>query len=276
MQPFVSPQTQLAAALGNANPALIGKFNSINNVQLSTQGTLHYSRGFNSFGLVSANGFRGQVEGGYNRINITKLMGAPGKKDTVIRSRSKPTSTHAAMDLMLRKWKFEFNKDSILDLPVVYDGQGVGTVTVTFKDGAIEAYGTFQFKIAPGPDSIADLQINTNLGDGLYPSGRTDKGQAQFLSYPADASGESAYFGSIFTGYPIDQLLIDKVSAITGIGWIMSPGQYSLAGAKVTYVGPVRPGLDLVKDPYSQICTILLSDSCENFAGELVFYYNPN
>lgn len=276
MEPFVNPLAQLSAALGVANSLLVGKFASIESIKPAEAGGIFAGRGNNSHGFVSATGFRGLVDTGYNRVDMSALMGAVGKQDIVIRTRQKPTSTHGALDIMNRKWKFELQKDSLLDLPIAYDGNGVGTVTVQFKDGMPEAWGTFQFKLAPGPDTVAHLPLNTYLGYGLYPNGRNDIGQAQFLSYPVDCSAENAYLGSLWKGQPIDRLLVDKVSSLTGIQWITAPGQYSLMDAKVTYVGPVRPGVDVPKDPFTQIATIELGSPCTNFAGELTFYFNPN
>ena len=277
MKPFVNPLAQLSAALGAANSLLVGKFANIESIKPAEAGSVFERRNCNSHGLVSATGYRGLVDTGYNRIDMSVLMGAVGKQDIAIRTRQKPTSTHGALALMNRKWKFEINKDSVLDLPIAYAGDGVGTVTVQFKDGVPEAYGTFQFKLAPGPDNVATLNLNYYLGYGLYPNGRNDIGQAQFLSYPIDCSAENAYLGSLWKGQPIDTLLVDKVSALTGITWISNaPGAYSLQDAKVTYVGPVRPGIDVPKDPFTQIATIELGSSCTNFAGELTFYFNPN
>lgn len=276
MKPFNDPMPQLSAALGVANTLLVGKFANIEAIKPSEVGSLAYSRGYNSHGLVSATGFRGLVDAGYNRIDMTNLMGVVGKQDIVIRTRQKPTSTHGALALMNRKWKFEFKPESVLDLPIAWSGDGVGTVTVQFKDGMVEAWGSFQFKLAPGPDSVASLPMNNYLAYGLYPNGRNDIGQAQFLSYPVDCSAENAYLSSVWKGQPVDQLMVDRISSLTGIQWITTIGDYSLLDAKVTYAGPIRVGIDIPKENFTQIVTVELGAACTNFAGELTFYFNPN
>ena len=146
MQPFTNAKAQISAELSTKHPKLVNKFEKIERVT-SSAGTIHELRDRNSYGLVSAVGFKGRVEMAYDRVDFAKLMGGLGKQDNVIRTRSKPSSTHKALGLLDRKWNLGIPTDSIKDLPVKYDGDGIGTVTVEAVEGDIIAFNKFIFKL---------------------------------------------------------------------------------------------------------------------------------
>lgn len=275
MQPFTNAKAQISAELSTKHPKLVNKFEKIERVT-SSAGTIHELRDRNSYGLVSAVGFKGRVEMAYDRVDFAKLMGGLGKQDNVIRTRSKPSSTHKALGLLDRKWNLGIPTDSIKDLPVKYDGDGIGTVTVEAVEGDIIAFNSFIFKLKPGPDNISVLPLSTNLGAALYPSGQTAKGQAHLISYHVDTTPHNAYLASVWPSQPIDAEMIEVINSLTGITWTLSPGEYSLSGAEVVYGGVIRPGYDVPKANFTRIVTINLGAACSNFAGELVFYHNPN
>jgi len=275
MQPFRNPFAELSAAVGKVNANLVNKLQAVVDVKPST-GTVHELRKRNSYGRFSAVGYRGWVDTAYNRINLTEVFGDKLKQDISIKSRLAPATTHQALQLINRKWNLELQASSVQPLPVVYDGDGVGTVTVTAVDGALDIYGSFTFKIIPGPDNVAEINVSRDIGDGLYPSGNSAKGQAQFLSYPVDTTAHNSYLAGVWQGETIDQAMIDVINDLTGISWSLSPGQYSLSGASVVYAGVVRPGWDLPKPNFTRVVVIRLGSACTNFAGELVFYHNPN
>ena len=276
MQPFKNPFSELSAAVGRVNANLVNKLATVEDVK-SSVGTIHELRKRNSYGRFTAVGYRGWMETAYNRIDLTEVFGAAQKQDVSVKSRLAPTTTHQALQLINRKWNLELQPASIKPLAVVYDGDGVGTVTVEAVDGALDVTGSFTFKIIPGPDNIAELPLSTSLGDGLYPSGQYVKGQAQFLSYPVDTTNWNGYLAGVWTGQAIDEALVQTVSEMTGVTWTASAaGQYSLQGAVVTYAGPVRAGWDLPKPNFARVVVIQLGAACSNFAGELSFYHNPN
>lgn len=276
MQPFKNPFAELSDAVGKVNANLVGKLATVEDVK-SSAGTVHELRKRNSYGRFTAVGYRGWVETAYNRINLTEVFGDAQKQDISIKSRLAPTTTHQALQLVNRKWNLELQAASVKSLPVVYDGDGVGTVTVEAADGALDVTGKFTFKIIPGPDNIAELPLSTALGDGIYPSGQTAKGQAQFLSYPVDTTPWNGFLAGIWTAQAITDELVEKVSEMTGVVWTAgAAGDYSLQGASVTYAGPVRAGWDLPKPNFSRVVVIRLGAACSNFAGELTFYHNPN
>ena len=276
MQPFKNPFSELSVAVGKVNANLVGKLSAVEDVK-SSVGTIHELRKRNSFGRFTAVGYRGWVETAYNRINLTEVFGDALKQDVSIKSRLAPTTTHQALQLVNRKWNLELQPASVKELPVVYDGDGIGTVTVEAVDGAIDVTGGFTFKVIPGPDNIAELPLSTALGDGLYPSGQTAKGQAQFLSYPVDTTDWNGYLAGVWTGQSIDETMVTTISEMTGIAWTASAaGDYSLQGAVVTYAGPVRAGWDIPKPNFTRVVVIQLAAGCSNFAGELSFYHNPN
>ncbi len=275
MQPFNNALAQISAELSTKHPKLVNKFDKIERIK-SSEGTIHELRDRNSYGLVSAVGFKGRVEMAYDRINYAQLMGGPGKQGNVIRTRSKPSSTHKALALLDRKWNLGIPPESILDLPVKYDSEGIGTVTVEAVDGDVIGFNKFTFKLKPGPDNISTLPLKGNLGAALYPSGQTAKGQAQLISYPVDTTAHNAYLASVWSSQPIDAEMIQVINDLTGVTWSLNPGEYSLSGAEVVYGGIVRPGYDMPKANFTRIVTINLGAACSNFAGELVFYHNPN
>lgn len=275
MQPFTNAEAQISAELSTKHPKLVNKFEKIERVT-SSAGTIHELRDRNSYGLVSAVGFKGRVEMAYDRVDFAKLMGGLGKQDNVIRTRSKPSSTHKALGLLDRKWNLGIPTDSIKDLPVKYDEEGIGTVTVEAVEGDIIAFNKFIFKLKPGPDNISVLPLSTNLGAALYPSGQASKGQAHLISYHVDTTPHNAYLASVWPSQPIDAEMIEVINSLTGVTWTLSPGEYSLSGAEVVYGGVIRPGYDVPKANFTRIVTINLGAACSNFAGELVFYHNPN
>lgn len=275
MQPFTNALAQISAELSAKHPKLVNKFDKIERVK-SSVGTVHELRDRNSYGLVSAVGFKGRVEMAYDRVDFAKLMGGPGKQDNVIRTRAKPSSTHKALALLDRKWNLGIPTESIKDLPIKYDAEGIGTVTVEAVDGDVIAFNKFTFKLKPGPDNISNLPLATNLGAALYPSGQAVKGQAHLISYHVDTTDHNAYLASVWPSQPIDSEMIEVINALTGVTWSLNPGEYSLSGAEVVYGGVIRPGYDMPKANFTRIVTINLGAACSNFAGELVFYHNPN
>lgn len=275
MKPHDNPFSILSEAVGQISPRLVNKLEAVENVR-PTAGTIHELNKRNSFGIFSCVGFRGTVEVSYDRIDLTKLLGHAQKQDIRIYSRLKPANSHQALQLVNRKWHLGIKPESIEQLPVSYDEEGVGVVTVKAAAGALDVIGEFKFIVYPGADNISELALNFSLGEGLYPSGQSAKGQAPLLSYPADTTPHNAYLSSVWQGQPIDAEMIDVINELTGQTWTTAAGNYSLSGAAVTYAGPVRPGWDLVKENFSRIVTIRLGAACANFAGELVFYHNPN
>lgn len=275
MYPHDNPFNVLSQAVGAINPRLVNKLEAVEKVR-PTAGTVHELNKRNSYGVFSAVDFRGTVEVSYDRIDLSKLMASTQKQDIRVYSRLKPANSHQALQLVNRKWHLGLQTESIELLPVSYDGEGVGNVTIKAKEGALDVIGEFKFIVYPGADNISELNLNFALGDALYPSGQSAKGQAQLLSYPADTTTHNAYLSSVWAGQPIDAEFIAIINELTGVEWTTAPGAYSLAGAAVTYAGEVRPGWDVPKENHVRIVVIKLSSSCTNFAGELVFYHNPN
>lgn len=275
MIPFDNPFAELSKAVGKLNPALVNKLETVEDVKPSA-GTAHELNKRNSYARFACVGFRGTVDASYNRIDLSKFMGDAQKQDMSIRSRSKPATSHQALKLINRKWQLGLEPEDIKLLPVSYDLEGIGLVTVEAEPGCLSCFGSFKFHVIPGPDNISDLPLQRDLGYGLYPSGQIAKGQAQFLSYPADTTPHNAYLSSLFANKPIDEELVTVVSELTGIQWSLNPGDYSLAGAVITYVGECRAGWDVVKPNFTRVAVIKLGSACSNFAGELGFYHNPN
>lgn len=275
MDIFENPFAVLGTAFGKIHAKLQGNLAAIESVKPSA-GTVHELRKRNSYGLFSAVGLKGRVEGAYDRINLSTFLGAVGKQDIDIKTNSKPANSHQALPLVDRKWNLKLQPASIVSLPITYDGDGIGTVTIRGVEGALDVYGQFVFRIIPGADNIAELNLSTNLNNALYPNNNPAKGQASFLSYPADTTPHNAYLSSVWTNQPIDQAMIDVIDALTGVSWGTAPGEYSLSGAQVSYAGVVRSGWDVPKTNFTRIVVITLGADCSNFAGELVFYHNPN
>lgn len=275
MKPFDNAFAELSTALGTLDPSLVNTLERVEDVK-STDGTIHALNKKNSYGRFSAVGFRGTVDASYNRIDLSAMFGTAQKQDLSVRTRTKPANTHQALKLVNRKWQLGLTTTQVENLPVVYDGNDVGVCTVKAVTGDLAVFGQFNFTVQPGPDNISDLNLNYTLGAALYPSGQTAKGQAQLISYPVDTTTHNAAIAALFAGKPIDADLVTLVSELTGVQWSANAGDYSLSGASITYVGLVRPGWDLTKPNFSRVAVIRLGDACSNFAGDLVFYHNPN
>lgn len=275
MKPFDNAFAELSTALGKIDASLVNTLEAVEDVK-STEGTIHALNKKNSYGRFSAVGFRGTVDASYNRIDLSALFGAALKQDMVVRTRSKPANAHQALKLVNRKWQLGLIADQVENLPVVYDGNDIGVCTIKAVAGDLAVFGQFSFTVQPGPDNISDLGLNYDLTNALYPSGQTAKGQAQLISYPVDTTEHNAEVAALFANKPIDADLVTLVSTLTGVQWSLNAGDYSLSGASITYVGVVRPGWDLTKPNFSRVAVIRLGTACSNFAGDLVFYHNPN
>lgn len=275
MKPFDNAFAELSAALGTLDSTLVNTLERVEDVK-STEGTIHALNKKNSYGRFSAVGFRGTVDASYNRINLSEFLGVDKKQDMFVRTRSKPSNTHQALKLVNRKWQLGLATTQVENLPVVYDGNDVGVCTVRAAAGDLAVFGEFKFTVQPGPDNISDLGLTYALGYALYPSGQTAKGQAQLLSYPVDTTAHNAELSALFANKPIDDALVTLVSDLTGVQWSLNAGDYSLSGATITYVGALRPGWDLTKPNFTRVAVIRLGAACANFAGDLVFYHNPN
>ena len=273
MKPFSDFIGQLRIALGAANPKLVNRLSTVTN-PTPTAGTSDAFRRRNTKGTFEAAGFSGRAQLCYNRINLPDFLGT---NQLFVTSRLKPATTVEALPLINRKYRLELKAEDIIEDPISWDvDSGIGSFILAANASSIGLMGQVQMRILPGPDTICDVALNSDLGLALYPSGNNTKGQAQLISYPCDTSAYNADLSSWITGQTITTPMLEIVRAITNLDWAMAEGDYSFSGASITYAGPVRPGIDIPKTNFTRIVTIRLGDACSNFAGELTLYHNPN
>ena len=149
---------------------------------------------------------------------------------------------------------------------------GNGTAIIKANTRSLGWIGQFTVTIAPGDAKIEQWMTDTDLAGVAYPSGQSDKGQAEVYSYRYDCTTQSAALGTVVTG-EVTQTLADLLVEITGDSWTFNAGEYSLQGATVTYNGANT--VDKPSNPlYSNILEITLGAACTNFAGTLRFHFN--
>lgn len=273
MQPFSDILGSLRTMLGNANPKLVQRLTAVTDPK-PTAGTPLEFRRRNTSGVFEAQGFSGTAVLCYNRISLEEFMGRDGH---YIVTRQRPAVVYDALPLINRKYRLGLLPDDVVNSIISWDPDtGVGTVILEGKPESLGVIDRIALQFRPGPDPIADLPLNGNLGKALYPSGQSTKGQAQFISYPCDTAAMNGELASWTTGAAITTDKLEVLRSITKLDWVMAPGDYSLAGAEITYAGTIRPGIDIPKPNFVRIVTIKLGTQCSNFAGELTLYHNPN
>lgn len=273
MKPFNDPMQVLRVHLGEANAKLQNRLSKVSGPK-PTAGTPDEFRRRNSSAFFQATGFSGSAKLCYDRIVLQDFLGRDCH--TVI-TREKPAKIREAVPLINRKYLLELNPEDVSDGDITWDPETKRGVFILEADpDSIVISGRVAFELHPGPDLISELELDGNLGDALYPSGTSAKGQAQFLSYPKDTSAHNGELSAWRTGEPITTEKLEIIRSITDLDWVMADGDYSLNGAELTYAGVVRPGIDIPKPGFMRIITIKLGNQCTNFAGELTFYHNPN
>lgn len=273
MIPFNNIFGALSKMLGTANPKLNQRLSKVTDPK-PTAGTPNEFRRRNTSASFEAEGFSGSAILCYNRIDLAAFLGRDGH---AITTRQKPKFIYDALPLINRKYRLTLLQDDVVNNLITWDpDSGEGTVILEAKPESLGIIGRVALKFKPGPDPISELPLNGNLGKALYPSGRTDKGQAQFISYQCDTSAYNGELSSWTTGAAIDIEKLEIIRAITGLDWVMANGAYSLNGAEITYAGDIRPGIDIPKPNFVRLVTIKLGEQCSNFAGELTLYHNPN
>lgn len=273
MIPFSDFFGALRTMLGAADPKLVNRLAVVSNPR-PTLGTPHEFRRRNTYAVFEATGFSGGAELCYNRIQLDEFLGAGGH---TITTRMQPAMTHDALPLVNRKYRLFLKPEDVVNEPVEWDAQtGRGSFTLRAVISSLGISGTVGFTLIPGADPISELTLVGNLSMALYPSGQNTKGQAQFISYPCDTTDYNGVLSAWRTGEAITADKLEVVRQVTNLDWVMQAGDYSLAGAELTYAGEIRPGIDIPKPNHTRIATIMLGSGCTNFAGELTLYHNPN
>lgn len=273
MIPFNDVFGALRTMLGAADPKLVNRLSVVSNPR-PTLGTPHEFRRRNTYAIFEATGFSGGAELCYNRIQLSEFLGAGGH---TITTRQQPMMTHDALALVNRKYRLFLRAEDVTNEPITWDPQtGRGAFTLRAVVSSLGIAGSVDFTLIPGADPIAELELVGDLSMALYPSGQNIKGQAQYISYPCDTADYNGSLSAWRTGEAITADKVEVIRMVTNLDWVMQAGDYSLAGAELTYAGVIRPGIDIPKPNYTRIVTVKLGSECANFAGELTFYHNPN
>lgn len=149
---------------------------------------------------------------------------------------------------------------------------GSGTAVITANTRSLGWVGQFTVTIAPGDAKIEQWLTDTDLAGVAYPSGQSDKGQAEVYSYRYDCTTWATALSTAVVG-DITQELADLLVEITGDSWTFEAGEYSLQGATVSYCGVNT--VDKPSNPlYGNLLEITLGSACTNFAGVLRFHFN--
>lgn len=273
MIPYNDVMGALRTMLGDANPKLKQRLSTVVNPK-STAGTPNEFRRRNTVADFEATGFSGSAALCYDRHDLADVLGEDGH---YITTRKTPQLVYDALGLINRKYQLTLKPDDIINSMISWDkDSGVGTAVLEAKPESLGLIGKVKIEFRPGPDPIFELNLKSDLGQALYPSGQSAKGQAQYISYPCDTSAHNGELASWKTGDAITTDKLEIVRAITKIDWVMNDGDYSLNGAEIVYAGDVRPGIDMPKPNHLRLVAIKLGTQCSNFAGELMLYHNPN
>src|SRR5574343_319662 len=232
---------------------------------ISAEDTIFELLGANSTIIVGSSVAYGLTRVGYNRMAIESVFPKgldcllPAEVDTV----------YKALPYLSYRTAIPLNEADYLDGPIAYVGN-TGTFTLTPADTNLIFTGSVVVKVTKGKKYLHLLSNPvTSLGNLVYPSSDTTKGQAALLSYSSDPTVKAVELSALVAGTTPDQNLVDIVSAITGQTWTLVAGAYSLLGATIDYGGPVS-GSYPTKTGFNNLVVITLSASnCTNYAGQI-------
>ncbi len=205
----------------------------------------------------------------YNRLSLGSLFDGY----MTIYSPDSLDNVHSFIPLINAQYGWELTEDEILNAPVTLTN-GVGE----FILNALNSFtftGSILVKVKKGPRKLPS-GLTVAIGNAVYPSKQTAKGQAEIYAYSFDTTENNAALSALITGQQITQSVCDLLVAITGNAWSLATGDYSLSGATITYSGLVDPKVHPTKTGYTRVVAITLGADCALFAGTLYFHCNSN
>lgn len=222
--------------------------------------------------------YLGSVRVNYDRADFSQIF-ASTPLNTYAKLRAfRPSTIHDLIPALNDHYGLQLTKADIEDGALSL-ANGEGTAVIQAKATSLGWRGAFTVTIVPGDAKLEDWLLDTDLAGVPYPSGQDVLGQAEVYSYGIDAT---AYWNALRQividtegGEAVNQVLVDLVNELTGDSWTLAPGDYSFAGAKVTYNG--ANSTDKPSNPdYTYIMEIGLTNQCTNFAGTFRIHYNGN
>lgn len=272
----------------DARPQIIAEANRLNNIALKMSDIVFQVPTPASGGTTTKNTtvvlraspsapYTDSVPVNYDRLDLATVF-AHTPVNTYAKVRAfKPATIHDLIPALNLTYGTEFSANDIEDGPLTLVDGG-GTALIKAKPGSFTWLGEFTVTVAPGDMNLEREVVSTNLNGLNYPSGQSVKGQAEVYSYRYDCSAYGDVLEGIEVpegGLPVNQVLADFVSDITGDTWVLDGSvDFSLEGAVVKYNG--TNSLEFVESNknFDYLIEIDLSASCANFAGTLRFHYN--
>ena len=231
----------------------------------------------NSSVLLRSNNplYGGSVRVNYDRLDFSKVFSTT-PLNTYAKLRSfRPATIHDLIPDLNDYYGLQLTAEDIVDRPLTLT-DGAGTAVIEATPGSLGWTGKFTVTIVPGDAKLEKWVLDTDLNGVQYPSGQSEKGQAEVYSYQYDATKYWDYLKDLRVGaegmdVPVE--LLNIIVELTGTGWTMEAGDYSMQGAKITYNGTNEIGHQ-TNPSYGYYLEILITDSCAMLAGHLRFHYN--
>lgn len=221
--------------------------------------------------------YSGQTRVFYDRLDFGQVF-AHTPLNTYAKLRAfRPTTIHELVPALNDYYGLNITPLDIIDGPLELVN-GVGQVVIKANPRSIGWRGEFTVTIAPGDAKLEQWLTDTDLSGIEYPSGQSQKGQAEAYSYRYDASKFWQALRDIEVpedGMLVPQAVCDMLVELTGDSWNFVAGDYSLVGALIVSNG--ANSVDKKTNPnYTSVMEIRLGDACQNFAGMLNIHYNTD
>lgn len=231
----------------------------------------------NSSVLLRSNNplYGGSVRVNYDRLDFSKVFSTT-PLNTYAKLRSfRPSTIHDLIPDLNDYYGLQLTADDIVDRPLALT-DGAGTAEIEAAVGSLGWIGKFTVTIVPGDAKLEKWVTDTDLNGVQYPSGQSEKGQAEVYSYQYDATKYWDYLKALQVpqeGMDVPVELVNIITEMTGNSWALEAGEYSMLGAKITYNGTNEIGRP-TNPSFSYYLEILLSDQSSMLAGHLRFHYN--
>lgn len=214
--------------------------------------------------------YTGTVVFGYDRLNLSVLSTLLGG---IVRLPAGVTKVSEAVPAISAGYSILMHTDDFEDLPIIDNGDGTKSITLTAKSTAIGWVGSATFLIKAAPLAINTVITQTVL-DGYKYLHDSAKGFAESYSYPYDFTAQFATLSLVnsqttdFTG------IAAALTAITGDSWAVSGAvPFSLGGATILDVGINQAGWPTNQN-YKYAIVIQLGAACGNLEGSLIIHFN--
>lgn len=219
---------------------------------------------------VKGGNLKNNVDVTYHRLRADVIF---SKVTTVIAPNHQVTTADLLPEIN-KMYTLQLQENDII--PAVIDLRNLPfTTEIVFKSNNPAWVGKFPVIIRKLPLNLAEHLLVRDLPIHRYPSGQTDLIQGPLYCYGADFTP----YRSVLTGMTTES---DPTVLMPVLNRIMAPDQwgdrpsqspFNVNGSKVVYNGPVIDRYSTRTDK-ERVLVLLLSNNCNNIAGQLMLHYN--